>query len=162
MKKLIAFAAAAACLAFPLAASAAGSPNSQKMFNDYDHYLVVYTDATHRVYADPDTIERDPYSAGSLPVIRCTTYAETYKSPLTYPDMGNYKIADHIYQYDTAVGADQFGNALRFKMQNDYKGCYTPDGKPANERMPKDSQGNSNEAQSIYIALYRATQGTAY
>lgn len=151
---------ALACALIPGAAMAAGKiPTSDKMMNDYDKYLVVYTSNEERIYADADTIERDPVSAGELPVIRATLYAEIYKHPLTWPDYGNYRMVDYILQYDTAVGADQLGQKINYKILNKLQGAYTSDGKPVsyndNRKDPAD------EAEDIYIALYRVSK-TSY
>lgn len=81
MKKELA-ALALACALIPGVSMAAGKvPTSEKMMNDYDKYVVVYTSDEERIYADADTIERDPVSAGELPIIRATLYAEVYKHP---------------------------------------------------------------------------------
>ena len=85
MKKQLAV-LALVCALIPGAAMAAKVPTSDKMMNDYNKYVVVYTSDEERIYADADTIERDPVSAGELPVIRATLYAEVYKHPLTWPD----------------------------------------------------------------------------
>ena len=99
MKKMIAMALISA-LALPgVAMGAAQLPSSEKMLNDYSRYAVVYTSDEERVYVDTETIERDPANAGELPVIRGTLYAEVYKDPLTYPDYGNDRMVEYIFQY---------------------------------------------------------------
>lgn len=157
-KKLAAL--ALACAMVPAVALASDKPpTSEKMLNDYNKYLVVYTSPTERIYADADTIERDSVSAGEMPVIRATLYAEIYKSPMTWPDYGNYKMVDYILQYDTAVGADQFGSTIRYKILNKLEGAFTPDGKAAAYNgTPKDS---ADEAEEIYMSLYRVSK-TSY
>ena len=159
MKKELA-ALALACALIPGVSMAADKlPSSEKLMNDYDKYVVVYTSDDERIYADADTIERDPVSAGELPVIRATLYAEIYKDPLTWPDYGNYRMVDYILRYDTAVGADQLGQKITYSILNMLEGAYTPDGKavsyPGNPNEPAD------EAEDIYIALYRVSK-TSY
>lgn len=159
MKKELA-ALALACALIPGVSMAADKlPSSEKLMNDYDKYVVVYTSDDERIYADADTIERDPVSAGELPVIRATLYAEIYKDPLTWPDYGNYRMVDYILRYDTAVGADQLGQKIKYRILNKLGGAYTPDGKavsyPGNPNEPAD------EAEDIYIALYRVSK-TSY
>lgn len=159
MKKELA-ALALACALIPGVSMAADKqPSSEKLMNDYDKYVVVYTSDDERIYADADTIERDPVSAGELPVIRATLYAEIYKDPLTWPDYGNYRMVDYILRYDTAVGADQLGQKIKYRILNKLEGAYTPDGKavsyPGNPNEPAD------EAEDIYIALYRVSK-TSY
>lgn len=159
MKKELA-ALALACALIPGVSMAADKlPSSEKLMNDYDKYVVVYTSDDERIYADADTIERDPVSAGELPVIRATLYAEIYKNPLTWPDYGNYRMVDYILRYDTAVGADQLGQKIKYRILNKLEGAYTPDGKavpyPGNPNEPAD------EAEDIYIALYRVSK-TSY
>ena len=153
-KKLACAALLAAAL--PCVAMAAKPVNSEKMVNDYDRFYVVYVDDDERIYADNDTIARDPVSAGMLPVIRCTLYAEVYKDPLTYPDYGNKQMVDHILQLDCAVGADQIGQDIRYKILNKVVGAYTPDGKPlpAYNGNHKDT---ADEAEEIYMSLYRVS-----
>ncbi|HCW86653.1 MAG TPA: hypothetical protein DGT53_00955 [Dialister sp.] len=159
MKKELA-ALALTCALIPGVSMAADKlPSSEKLMNDYDKYVVVYTSDDERIYADADTIERDPVSAGELPVIRATLYAEIYKDPLTWPDYGNYRMVDYILRYDTAVGADQLGQKIKYRILNKLEGAYTPDGKavsyPGNPNEPAD------EAEDIYIALYRVSK-TSY
>lgn len=159
MKKELA-ALALACALIPGVSMAADKlPSSEKLMNDYDKYVVVYTSDDERIYADADTIERDPVSSGELPVIRATLYAEIYKDPLTWPDYGNYRMVDYILRYDTAVGADQLGQKIKYRILNKLEGAYTPDGKavsyPGNPNEPAD------EAEDIYIALYRVSK-TSY
>lgn len=159
MKKELA-ALALACALIPGVSMAADKlPSSEKLMNDYDKYVVVYTSDDERIYADADTIERDPVSAGELPVIRATLYAEIYKDPLTWPDYGNYRMVDYILRYDTAVGADQLGQKIKYRILNKLEGAYTPDGKAVsylgNPNEPAD------EAEDIYIALYRVSK-TSY
>jgi hypothetical protein len=159
MKKELA-ALALACALIPGVSMAADKlPSSEKLMNDYDKYVVVYTSDDERIYADADTIERDPVSAGELPVIRATLYAEIYKDSLTWPDYGNYRMVDYILRYDTAVGADQLGQKIKYRILNKLEGAYTPDGKavsyPGNPNEPAD------EAEDIYIALYRVSK-TSY
>lgn len=159
MKKELA-ALALACALIPSVSMAAGKvPASEKMMNDYDKYVVVYTSDEERIYADADTIERDPVSAGELPIIRATLYAEVYKHPLTWPDYGNYRMVDYILQYDTAVGADQLGQKIKYKILNKLEGAYTADGKAA--AYPGDPNEPADEAEDIYIALYRVSK-TSY
>ncbi len=55
MKKTVSFLLAGAVL-LPGAASAA-FVKSDKLFNDYDRYAVVYMDGTKRIYADTETVE---------------------------------------------------------------------------------------------------------
>jgi len=158
-KKIAAAALLAAAL--PCMAMAAKPVTSEKMLNDYDRFYVVYVDDDERIYADNDTIERDPASAGMLPIIRATLYAEVYKDPLTYPDYGNYNMVDHILQLDCAVGADQFGQDIKYKILNKVVGAYTPDGKPlAYNGNHKDT---ADEAEEIYMSLYRVSKdGTGW
>ena len=151
---------ALACVMIPAISMAAGKPpTSDKMLNGYDRFIVVYTDKEERIYADADTIERDPVSAGSLPVIRATLYAEIYKHPMTWPDYGNYRMVDYILQYDTAVGADQYGQDIKYKILNKLAGAYTPDGKPASYTGAE--HHSTDEAENIYLSLYRVSK-TSY
>lgn len=159
MKKELA-ALALACALIPGVSMAADKlPSSEKLMNDYDKYVVVYTSDDERIYADADTIERDPVSAGELPVIRATLYAEIYKNPLTWPDYGNYRMVDYILRYDTAVGADQLGQKIKYRILNKLEGAYTPDGKAVS--YPGNPNEPSDEAEDIYIALYRVSK-TSY
>ena len=63
MKKIISFLLAGAVL-LPGAVSAA-FVKSDKLFNDYDRYAVVYMDGTKRVYVDTETVEQDYASRGN-------------------------------------------------------------------------------------------------
>lgn len=126
------------------------------MLNDYSRYAVVYTSDEERVYVDTETIERDPTNAGELPVIRGTLYAEVYKDPLTYPDYGNDRMVEYIFQYETAVGADQYGREIRYRILNKLQGVYTPDGKPAAYTGVHDEP--ADEADDIYAAMYRLSK----
>lgn len=156
MKKMIAMALISA-LALPgVAMGAAQLPSSGKMLNDYSRYAVVYTSDEERVYVDTETIERDPANAGELPVIRGTLYAEVYKDPLTYPDYGNDRMVEYIFQYETAVGADQYGREIRYRILNKLQGVYTPDGKPAAYTGVHDEP--ADEADDIYAAMYRLSK----
>ncbi len=152
MKKWMAMAMISA-LALPALTVDAASVNSTKFLNDYSRYAVVYTSDEERVYVDTDTIERDPINAGELPIIRGKLYAEVYKNPLTYPDFGNNKMVEYIFEYDTAVGADQYGREIKYRILNKLQGVYTPDGKPTayNGRHEEPA----DEAEDIYVALYR-------
>ncbi len=156
MKKSLA-ALALSLAMIPCMAMAAGkAPTSQKMLDDYGKYVVVYSSDDERVYADADTIERDPVSAGALPIIRATLYAEVYKDNLTYPDYGNYQIVDHILQYETAVGADQYGNEIKYRILNRLQGAYDADGRPIVYNNPKEDP--ADEAEDIYLTLYRLSK----
>lgn len=68
-------------------------------------------------------------------------------------------MVDYILRYDTAVGADQLGQKIKYRILNKLEGAYTPDGKavsyPGNPNEPAD------EAEDIYIALYRVSK-TSY
>ncbi len=152
MKKWIAMAMISA-LALPAVMADAASVNTTKLLNDYSRYAVVYTSDEERVYVDTDTIEKDPINAGELPIIRGKLYAEVYKHPLTYPDFGNNKMVEYIFEYETAVGADQYGREIKYRILNKLQGVYTPDGKPAayNGRHEEPA----DEAEDIYVALYR-------
>ena len=79
MKKIISFLLAGAVL-LPGAVSAA-FVKSDKLFNDYDRYAVVYMDGTKRVYVDTETVEQDYAPAGTLPVIRGNCLLYTSPSP---------------------------------------------------------------------------------
>ncbi len=154
MKKLAAL--ALACIALPTMAMAADGVKSEKLLNDYGRYAVVYTSDEERVYVDTQTLERDPMSAGALPVIRGTLYAEVYKDPLTYPDYGNYKMIKYVLKYETAVGADQVGNKLQYRIQNNLQGIYDEDGKVLPLVPVKEDP--ADEADDIYMALYRLSK----
>ena len=156
MKKLFAMALISA-LALPgVVMGAAKVPSSDKMLNDYSRYAVVYTSDEERVYVDTETIERDPANAGDLPIIRGTLYAEVYKDPLTYPDFGNYRMVDYIFEYETAVGADQYGRDIKYRILNKLQGVYTPDGKPTQYNGRHDEP--ADEAEDIYVAMYRLSK----
>ena len=105
---------------------------------------------------DTETIERDPANAGELPVIRGTLYAEVYKDPLTYPDYGNYRMVEYIFQYETAMGADQYGREIRYRILNKLQGVYTPDGKPAVYTGVHDEP--ADEADDIYAAMLSSVE----
>ncbi len=156
MKKILALALAATLAAPALVMGASKPVNSDKLLNDYSRYAVVYTSDEERVYVDTETLERDPANAGELPIIRGTLYAEVYKHPLTYPDIGNNKMVDVVLQYDTAVGADQFGQKIKYRILNKLQAAYTPDGKPAT--APTLHEDPADEAEDIYIALYRLSK----
>lgn len=158
MKKIFAALALAAALAVPVAGMAAKPLSSEKLLDDYDKYAVVYSSDEARIYVDTETLERDPVSAGSLPVIRGMLYVEVYKHPLTYPDYGNYKMVDAILQYDTAIGADQFPGKISYKIMNKLVAAYTPDGKPT-AYTPKEDP--ADDAEDLYPALYRLSK-TSY
>ena len=152
MKKWIAMAMISA-LTLPALAVDAASVNPTKFLNDYSRYAVVYTSDEARVYVDTDTIVRDPMNAGDLPIIRGKLYAEVYKNPLTYPDFGNNKMVEYIFEYDTAVGADQYGREIKYRILNKLQGVYTPDGKPTAYSGRTDEL--DVEAEDIYVAMYR-------
>ncbi len=151
MKKLIA-AALISCIALPGMAMAA-NVNPTKMLNDYNRYAVVYTSDEERVYVDTDTILKDPVNAGELPILRGTLYAEVYKHPLTYPDFGNNKMVEYVFEYETAVAADQYGRDIKYRILNKLQGVYTPDGKPTQYNGKHEEP--ADEAEDIYVALYR-------
>ena len=152
MKKWMAMAMISA-LALPALTVDAASVNPTKLWNDYSRYAVVYTSDEARVYVDTDTIEKDPMSAGELPIIRGKLYAEVYKHPLTYPDFGNNRMVEYIFEYDTAVGADQYGREIKYRILNKLQGVYTPDGKPTAYNGKHDEP--VDEAEDIYVAMYR-------
>ncbi len=152
MKKWMAMAMISA-LALPALTVDAASVNPTKLLNDYSRYAVVYTSDEARVYVDTDTIEKDPMSAGELPIIRGKLYAEVYKHPLTYPDFGNNRMVEYIFEYDTAVGADQYGREIKYRILNKLQGVYTPDGKPTAYNGKHDEP--VDEAEDIYVAMYR-------
>ena len=152
MKKWMAMAMISA-LALPALTVDAASVNPTKLLNDYSRYAVVYTSDEARVYVDTDTIEKDPMSAGELPIIRGKLYAEVYKHPLTYPDFGNNRMVEYIFEYDTAVGADQYGREIKYRILNKIQGVYTPDGKPTAYNGKHDEP--VDEAEDIYVAMYR-------
>lgn len=159
MKKLSMLAlTAVTALAVPCITFAAGSGSikPEKMLNDYDRYAVVYTGEEERVYADTESLLRDPMNAGSLPIIRGTLYAEVYRDPLTYPDYGNYDLVKYILRYDIAIGADQIGGQIRYRMQDDLVGAYDAQGRPIPAPVLKDSP--VDEPDDLYIALYRLTR----
>ena len=115
------------------------------------------SDALNRnIDAYASAFERDPTNAGELPVIRGTLYAEVYKDPLTYPDYGNDRMVEYIFQYETAVGADQYGREIRYRILNKLQGVYTPDGKPAAYTGVHDEP--ADEADDIYAAMYRLSK----
>ncbi len=152
MKKWIAMAMISA-LALPALTVDAAGVNVTKLMNDYSRYAVVYTNGKERIYVDTDTIEKDPMNAGDLPIIRGKLYAEVYKSPLTYPDFGNNKMVEYIFEYDTAVGADQYGREIKYRILNKLQNVYTPDGKPAAYNGRHEEPADA--AENIYVALYR-------
>ena len=152
MKKWMAMAMISA-LVLPALTVDAASVNPTKLLNDYSRYAVVYTSDEARVYVDTDTIEKDPMSAGELPIIRGKLYAEVYKHPLTYPDFGNNRMVEYIFEYDTAVGADQYGREIKYRILNKLQGVYTPDGKPTAYNGKHDEP--VDEAEDIYVAMYR-------
>lgn len=160
MKKMTiaALVLAAACL-MPSAALGAKKVTSSSLYDDYDKYPVVYVDKTVRVYADEDTVLRDNASAGTLPVLRATLYVEVYKNPMTWPDYGNYTMVDCVLQYETAVGASQFGNEnIRYQVLNKLTGATSPDGKPISYNGSIPSMNTEKAAQDIYMTLYRLSK----
>lgn len=157
MKKILA--AAMLALAIPCVAMAAKPVNSQKLLDDPGRFAVVYVSDDERVYADMDTVERDPVPAGDLPIIRGKLYAEVYKDPLSYPDYGNYQMVDKILQYDTAVGADQFGpSTIRYRILNKLENVYDSDGNPSTYMGKQEDP--ADDAEEIYMSLYRLTRGS--
>ncbi len=156
MKKIFALSLAMVLTVPALAMGAPKVVTSEKMLDDYDRYAVVYSSDEERIYVDTETLERDPVSAGELPVIRATLYAEIYKDPLTYPDFGNNNLVACIQQYDTAVGADQYGQKIKYRILNKLQATYTPDGKPTTYFGQNDDP--VDEADDIYVALYRLSK----
>lgn len=156
MKKIFALSLAMALTVPALAMGAPKVVTSEKMLDDYDRYAVVYSSDEERIYVDTETLERDPVNAGELPVIRATLYAEIYKDPLTYPDFGNNNLVACIQQYDTAVGADQYGQKIKYRILNKLQATYTPDGKPTTYFGKNDDP--VDEADDIYVALYRLSK----
>ena len=156
MKKIFALALAAGLMIPAMTMAAPKAVNSSKLLNDYDRFAVVYTSDEERVYVDTETLERDPVNAGELPIIRGTLYAEVYKDPLTYPDFGNNNMVECIIQYDTAVGADQYGRDIKYRILNKVQATYTPDGKPTTYLGKNDDP--ADEAEDIYVALYRLSK----
>ena len=157
MKKIFALALAATLAAPALVMGAAKPVTSDRMLNNYDRYAVVYSSDEERVYVDTETLERDPINAGELPIIRATLYAEIYKDPLTYPDFGNNRMVECIQQYETAVGADQYGQKIKYRILNKLQATYTPDGKPTAPYVGKNDDP-VDEADDIYVALYRLSK----
>ena len=68
-------------------------------------------------------------------------------------------MVDYILQYDTAVGADQLGQKIKYRILNKLEGAYTPDGKAA--PLPGNFEDPADEAEDIYVALYRVSK-TSY
>lgn len=157
-KTIAALVLAAACL-MPWAAADAKKVTSSALYNDYDKYPVVYVDSRVRVYADEDTVLRDNAPAGALPVLRATLYVEVYKNPMTWPDYGNYTMVDCVLQYETAVGASQYGNQnIRYQVLNKLQGATSPDGKPISYTGSIPSMDTEKAAQDIYMTLYRMSK----
>ena len=128
MRKIISFLLAGAVL-LPGAVSAA-FVKSDKLFNDYDRYAVVYMDGTKRVYADTETVEQDYAPAGTLPVIRGKVYTEVYAEPL-----------------------DQLGSEIRYRLLDQNVASYDLNGNPVPAASDvKDTQEN---AQELYLNMYR-------
>ena len=151
MKKIISFLLAGAVL-LPGAASAA-FVNSDKLFNDYDRDAVVYMDGTKRIYADTETVEQDYAPAGTLPVIRGKVYTEVYAEPLDYPALGNGGIVKAIVESELAVGADQLGSEIRYRLLDQNVASYDLNGNPVSVACDvKDTQEN---AQELYLNMYR-------
>lgn len=65
-------------------------------------------------------------------------------------------MVEYIFQYETAVGADQYGREIRYRILNKLQGVYTPDGKPAAYRGVHDEP--ADEADDIYAAMYRLSK----
>ena len=146
MKKIISFLLAGAVL-LPGAASAA-FVKSDKLFNDYDRYAVVYMDGTKRIYADTETVEQDYAPAGTLPVIRGKVYTEVYAEPL-----GNGRIVKAIVESELAVGADQLGSEIRYRLLDQNVASYDLNGNPVPAASDvKDTQENAKE---LYLNMYR-------
>ena len=151
MKKIISFLLAGAVL-LPGAVSAA-FVKSDKLFNDYDRYAVVYMDGTKRIYADTETVEQDYAPAGTLPVIRGKVYTEVYAEPLDYPALGNGRIVKAIVESELAVGADQLGSEIRYRLLDQNVASYDLNGNPVPAASDvKDTQEN---AQELYLNMYR-------
>ena len=157
MKKLVTM-ALISCLTLPGMMASAALVNSTKMMNDYDRYAVVYTSDEERVYVDTESIEKDWANAGELPVIRGTLYAEVYKNPLTYPDFGNNRLVEYIFEYETAVGADQLGRNIKYRILNKLKGVYTPDGKAV--QYTGNHEEPADEADDVYVTMYRLAKNS--
>ena len=73
MKKELA-ALALACALIPGVSMAADKlPSSEKLMNDYDKYVVVYTSDDERIYADADTIRCVDTLKHVAPLSCCST-----------------------------------------------------------------------------------------
>ena len=119
MKKIISFLLAGAVL-LPGAVSAA-FVKSDKLFNDYDRYAVVYI--------------------------------EVYAKPLDYPALGNGRIVKAIVESELAVGADQLGSEIRYRLLDQNVASYDLNGNPVPAASDvKDTQEN---AQELYLNMYR-------
>ncbi len=151
MKKIISFLLAGAVL-LPGAASAA-FVKSDKLFNDYDRYAVVYMDGTKRIYADTETVEQDYAPAGTLPVIRGKVYTEVYAEPLDYPALGNGRIVKAIVESELAVGADQLGSEIRYRLLDQNVASYDLNGNPVS--VASDVKDTQENAQELYLNMYR-------
>ena len=144
MRKIISFLLAGAVL-LPGAVSAA-FVKSDKLFNDYDRYAVVYMDGTKRVYVDTETVEQDYAPAGTFPVIRGKVYTEVYAEPLDYPALGNGRIVKAIVESELAVGADRLGSEIRYRLLDQNVASYDLNGNPVPAASDvKDTQENAQE-----------------
>ena len=153
MKKLAAL-AMAALIAVPGIAGAA-AVKSDKLFGDHDRYAVIYTSGKERIYVDTETIEKDDTSAGQLPVLRGIAYAEIFTSPLDYPAYGNNNIVKYVYECEIAVGADQMGSDIRYRILNKLKHVYDANGNAVQKEGTGQSKESSDTAEEIYVNMYR-------
>lgn len=154
MKKLLSLLLAGAVF-LPMAASAA-FVKSDKLFNDYDRYAVVYMDGNQRVYVDTETIEEDYAPAGTLPVIRGTAYTEVYAAPLDYPALGNGRAVAAVVESELAVGADQLGDEIRYRLLNRNVAAYDANGAPVS--AASEIKDTSDNAKELYVNMYRLSK----
>lgn len=155
MKKLATLLLAGCILAPGIASAAFVKPD--KLFDDYDKYAVVYMDSERRVYVDTDTVVKDYAPAGTLPVLRGKAYTEVYVSPLDYPAYGNKKVVRCIVESELAVGADQFGSDIRYRLLNKNTAAYDENGQPVSYNGA-DVKDTSDNAKEMYVNLYRLTK----
>ena len=142
----------AGAVLLPGAASAA-FVKSDKLFNDYDRYAVVYMDGTKRIYADTETVEQD-YAPAERFLLSAERYTLRFMRNLfDYPALGNGRIVKAIVESELAVGADQLGSEIRYRLLDQNVASYDLNGNPVPAASDvKDTQEN---AQELYLNMYR-------
>ncbi len=100
------------------------------------------------------TVEQDyAPSAGNASCYPRKVYTEVYAEPLDYPALGNGRIVKAIVESELAVGADQLGSEIRYRLLDQNVASYDLNGNPVPAASDvKDTQEN---AQELYLNMYR-------